>query len=267
MKIKKQTILGLTFLIALSALPLASSFASGKQIGRVSRTVSQTYPLSPTGRVSLENLNGDVRVVAWDRDEVMIEAVKRASSQERLDEVQIDIAADADSIRVKTQYPRRATKWADDEGRYNNPASVTYTLSVPRQARIAKIELINGALDIEGVAGEVQASSINGRVMARQLTGPVNLSTVNGTLEATFERFSESQQVSLSSVNGTVVLLVPAGASANLKADTVHGGIQNTFGFAVKEGTHVGRHLSGVLGEGSASIKLGNVNGSISIRN
>lgn len=261
---KRQNIITLILFSALSILP----FASRSQTSEVTEAFGQTYPLSPDGRVGLENINGNVRVTVWDRNEVRVDAVKRAYSQERLAEAKIEIDASPNAIHIKTQYPQRNNDWSDaEERRRNNPASVEYTLTVPRGARIDKIALINGSLDIENAAGEVVASSINGRVSARHLTGEVNLSTINGRLEATFERLSEPQRISLNSVNGPVVLIAPSYTSTELRASTVHGGIENTLGLQVEKGRHVGRSLSAVLGDGNAKIKLGNVNGSITIRN
>jgi len=52
---------------------------------------NQTYPLSPTGRVSIANINGDVHINVWDQGSVKVDAVKRAYSQQRLSEVTIDL--------------------------------------------------------------------------------------------------------------------------------------------------------------------------------
>ena len=147
----------------------------------------QTYPMSANGRVSLENINGSVRIAVWDQNEVKVDAVKRASRKERLAEAKIEINSTGDSVRIRTEYPDRDQTFTNEEGRrYNNPASVDYSLTIPRQARIDAVELINGSLEIDGATGDVKASSINGRVSAKSLTGDVKLSTVNGSLEATF---------------------------------------------------------------------------------
>jgi hypothetical protein len=53
----------------------------------------QTYPLSPTGRVSLENINGGVQIKVWDRAAVQVDAVKKAYRKERLAEVRIEVNA------------------------------------------------------------------------------------------------------------------------------------------------------------------------------
>ncbi len=227
----------------------------------------QTYPLAGGGRVSLQNINGAVRVGVWERNEVRVDAVKRAYTRERLDEAQIKVEATNDSVSVKTEYPNSSTSWTRDEsGRHRNPASVDYTLTVPRSVRLDKIDLINGALDIEGVSGDVNASSINGKLTARGLSGETKLSVINGRLEATFDRIDDAKPISLTSVNGPVVLTIPSNSNVELRASTVHGGITNDFGLSVRRGEYVGNDLAGLLGRGGTRIKMSNVNGSISIK-
>jgi DUF4097 and DUF4098 domain-containing protein YvlB len=225
----------------------------------------QSYPLTATGRVRIANINGNVHISAWDRNEVKVDAVKRAYSPERLSEATIDVTNTADSVIIKTKYAERNQNF-DSRTRENSSASIEYTLTVPRGARIEGVELVNGSLDIEGVQGEVRASLVNGRVKANDLSGEVNLSTVNGSIEVNAARLAESKGVTLNSVNGSIVLSMPSGASAQVRASTVHGPITNDFGLTVEEGQYVGRNLTGQIGSGGPRIRLNNVNGSISIK-
>jgi len=226
---------------------------------------NQTYPLTPTGRVSISNINGDVHISVWDRNEVKVDAVKRAYKPERLSEVTIEVNNTADSVLIKTKYPERNLNF-DGRNRENNPASVEYTLTIPRGARLDGAELVNGSLDIEGIQGDVQAALVNGEVKAGGLGGEVKLSTVNGAVEANVSRLTEAKSVNLSSVNGSIVLIVPSGASAQVRASTIHGGITNDFGLTVDDGQFVGHNLSGQIGSGGPRIRLNNVNGSIAIK-
>jgi DUF4097 and DUF4098 domain-containing protein YvlB len=225
----------------------------------------QTYPLSAAGRVSLSNINGGVQIKVWDRAAVQVDAIKKAYRKERLDEAKIDVTATEDNIRIKTDYPEGNQNFRSGEGRYNNPAIVEYTLTVPRKAVLDTIELVNGSLDIDGVEGNVKASSINGKVVARGLMGEAKLSTINGQLYATFTQLDESKPISLASVNGGVTLIIPSDSNASIRAGTVHGGITNDFGLQVQHGEYVGHNLEGQIGTGGPKIKLGNVNGSIKI--
>ena len=94
----------------------------------VTEDFHRTVPLSANGRVSLENINGNVTITGWERNEVQIDAVKKARDQQKLDEARIEVDASSDSVQIKTKYP---------EGRNNNnPATVTYELHVPRNARL-----------------------------------------------------------------------------------------------------------------------------------
>lgn len=255
----------LLMMLALVAIITAASAVMAQE--RVQEEFHQTYQLSPQGRVQLENINGSVRITGWDRNEVKVDAVKWAYLTERLNEAQIVVDANPESVRISTRYPDREQNFTDDRvGRRNNPATVEYTLFVPRGARIDSVELINGDLQIEGLSNDVRASSINGHVSARGLVGEAKLSTINGNLEATFNQLDASKSIALTSVNGNVTITIPSDANATLRASSVHGGINNDFGLPVRKGEYVGFDLAGQLGQGTTRIKLANVNGSINIR-
>ena len=232
---------------------------------QVTEEFHQTYPLSATGRVNLANINGGVKIKVWDRAAVQVDAIKKAYRRERLEEAKIEVTATEENIRIKTEYPDESMNFRSDERRYDNPATVEYSLTVPRKAILQAIELINGPVDIEGVEGSVKASSINGPVTVRGLTGEARLSTINGPLQAVFTQLDESKAISLSSVNGNVTLIIPSDANAQVRASTVHGMISNDFGIQVKHGEYVGHNLDGQIGSGGAKFKLQNVNGGIRI--
>lgn len=229
--------------------------------GSVTEELHKTYPISADGRVELDNINGPVHISSWDRNEVKVDAIKYADSKERLDEATIEIDAGSSSISIRTKYPRHDNTF--NWGSHNNPASVEYTLTVPRKARLDEIKLINGELDIAGVSGEVRASCINGRLEAHNLAGRANLSTINGHLDARFDQLA-GPFVELNSVNGSVDLTIPSDSKADVEASTVSGGISNDFGLHVSH-QFVGHNLRGELGSGGTHIKLSNVNGGIEI--
>ena len=248
------------------SVPNAEATTAVGEIGdELREEFHQTYPLSPTGRVGLENINGGVQIKVWDRAAVQVDAIKKAYRKDRLDEAKIEVNATEENIRIKTEYPDENQNFRSDNRRYDNPATVEYTLTVPRKAVLETIELINGSIDIEGVEGNVKATSINGAVTARGLVNEVRLSTINGELTATFTQLDETKPISLGSVNGSVTLIIPSNANASIRAGTVHGGISNDFGLKVKHGEYVGHSMDGQIGTGGPRIKLANVNGGIKI--
>ena len=228
--------------------------------GAFTEEFHQTYALAPDGRVELENINGPVHISTWDQNEVKVDAVKYADSKDRLADAHIEIDSSNDHLSIRTKYPEH-----DHWGSNNNPASVEYTLTVPRAARLDEIKLVNGALDLTGAAGEVHASCVNGQLEAHNLSGRAELSTVNGHLDVTFDQLPNSP-INLSSVNGAVEMTIPSDSKAEIEASTVSGRIENDFGLHQNRHQFVGNNLRGELGSGGPRIKLSSVNGRIEIR-
>jgi hypothetical protein len=243
----------------LAALGFNATFAHATDRGSVTEEFHQTYPLTSDGRVSLNNINGAAHISAWDRNEVKVDAVKRADDEEGLKNMEIRVNARPDSLSISTEY--RPQEHSYDDHHYS---SVEYTLTVPRNARLDEVQLINGALDVTGVLGEVRAECINGKLIANGLTNRAKLSTVNGMLQVKFDRMP-AESVDLESVNGRVELTLPSDAKASLEATTVHGPISNQFGLHTSNHM-IGHDLHGTLGGGGTRIRLSNVNGSIEVR-
>ncbi len=223
---------------------------------QVTQEFHKTVPLSADGRVSLSNINGDVEITGWNKNEVQIDAVKTAPDQQRLDEARIEVNGGGSSVKIETRYPSHITN--------NNPASVHYTLHVPQNARLDKIDLVNGSLNVQRVSGEVNADLVNGKLRASDLAGTADLATVNGTIDANYTSLNNVREIKLKSVNGSVDLLLPQSPNAGVSASTVNGSISTDFPLTVK-GHWVGKNMSGTLGSGGVHIELDNVNGSIHV--
>lgn len=232
-------------------------------LGGLARTLeesTETYAFNPGGSVSVENVNGDITIEAWDRNDVRVEYRITGGSEKAAGRVKVKINSDPDHLRIDTIYEQTNRWWGHDDG-----ASVHYSLKVPASAHLRRIETVNGSVEIAGVAGEVEAETVNGGIRASGLRSDAKLSTVNGSVEAEFDRFGERQRVSMESVNGRVEVRLPEDADVEVRAETVHGSLRNDFGIAVDKGL-VGSDLRGKLGDGSARLSLETVNGSIEIR-
>ena len=215
----------------------------------------RVYPLNPNGRIVIQNLYGDVRITAWDRDQVQVTAIKKSRDTKRVSDARVVVDSTYESISISTQYAG-----VDAE----HPASVEYRIMVPRNANLENVKLINGGLSIIGVAGSIKASSVNGSIRAEALEGQADLSTVNGLLEAAFSRIGSENLISLNSVNGPIRLAIPPGAGANVEARNLSGGIASDIGQTWRGAG--GHRMRSVGRKGGAQIRLHNVNGGISIR-
>ena len=200
----------------LSGALLAMVFAVGAH-AQVTQDFHRTVPLSADGRISLANINGSVEITGWDRNEVQIDAVKTAIDQQRLDEARIEVETSSNSVEIKTRYPEDHTN--------NHAASVHYTLHVPQNARLDRIDLVNGSLDVQKLTGEIDANLVNGKLRASDLTGEADLATVNGTIEADYTSLTNVRDIKLKSVNGSIDLTLPPSPNAEVSASVVNGSI------------------------------------------
>lgn len=248
---------------ALWAGAVALALAAGPAMADVEDTQEWSFDVDTGARVSLENVNGDIRVTAGPAGQVAVNARKKAGSQEYLDGLEIVIDAERDYVRIETRHPKSDGGWFN-WGK-NGSGSVAYTLSVPADANLDRIETVNGDVSIHGVGGTVKAATVNGGLDVADLEGDVGLETVNGSIEARFATLSGDQRVDAEAVNGKIRLRLPANASARVSAETVNGSIvADDFGLEPEKG-FVGRELSGDIGGGSARVSLDTVNGSIRI--
>ncbi len=223
----------------------------------------QSYPFNSDGKIEVSNINGSIKLEAWDRNEIKLVATKIANNRERLQDVDIKIDANQNSFSAKADYK----SWKNRNWSKEDRLSVNFELTVPRTAVLDKIESVNGSVELSNMTNYTEISAVNGSVKATNLRGTAKLSTVNGTVYADFDNLSDDSTISLGTVNGTVRLNIPSSTNATVKANTLNGNISNEFGLPIKKGEWVGRDLYGRIGTGNVKIKLSSVNGSLAINN
>jgi len=221
----------------------------------------QSFPLAAGGSVGLENVNGDVSIEVWERAELRMYAVKRASSPELLDGLEIKVKAGQGTVRIDTQYP--SMRHSDHES--GSFMKVEYLLTVPRSARLDDIDLVNGNLTVVGVEGGISVATVNGNIDVRDCAGDAEIGTVNGAIEARVDRLGYGDRLKMESVNGQVDLFLASSIGADLEVESVNGKLKNDFGIEVRKGKYVGSDFMGVVGSGGAKVELETVNGSINV--
>lgn len=246
-------------LLVVTSLLLSSAAAAD-----VKETEELSFDIAEGGRLSLENINGDIRITGGGGDQIEVTARKKAGTQEYLDNMEVVVDASDDYVRIETKHPKSEGRWYNWGG--DSSGSVSYEVSVPADIDLDTISTVNGSVRISAVSGNVKAETVNGDLDTSDLTANVKLETVNGGIEANFDELGGDQRVSAEAVNGKIVLKLPAEASARINAETVNGSIDaDDFGLEAEKG-FVGRDLDGEIGGGDARISLDTVNGSIRVR-
>ena len=73
-------------------------------IGTPKTEFRQSYALNPNGHIVVQNLYGDVEIMAWDRDMVLVQAIKRSTDPRRLDDAHIVVDSSSNLVSIRTQY-------------------------------------------------------------------------------------------------------------------------------------------------------------------
>lgn len=240
----------------LLAGPLLSACFVGSGLPRVRDTLVETRAFEPGGQFTLENVNGRVTVATWSEPKVRIEAEKAASSDSRLKGLRVEIVGEGRRVEVRTRMPGG---WL-----FGGGGQVEYRITLPADAQV-RVQTVNGAVEIEGVAGELRASTTNGSIHVTDAAGEVQASTVNGGIHARYRAASPDGRHRFSTTNGSVTVSLPEGAGGRLEASTVNGSVENDLPLESTERS-TRRRLEGRLGKGRGLLELSTVNGSIHLR-
>lgn len=222
---------------------------------------SRTAAFNATGEVSLHNVNGDIVIETWDRNEILIEGEKSARTEEELHAIELTIDLSEARAAIEVRLPKRSGGWF---GNNSIRGAVRFRLKVPATATLDEIKTVNSSIKIDGVRGAVTAQSVNGRVRAHDLAGNARLRTVNGQVEASFTAIAAQQELSFNTVNGSILVALPADAGLQLSGSVVNGHIDCDFPIQV-QGRLGGKRLSGTIGDGRTTLRAESVNGSIDL--
>jgi DUF4097 and DUF4098 domain-containing protein YvlB len=237
---------GLAAAVVMAALVAAPALAEQKFEEKFEKTV----PLSKTGLFSLGNISGKIEVMTWKEAQVKIEALKvsKADTQDKAKEnaakVTIEVAAEADTVRVETKYPKHnGGFWGGDSIK----VSVDYKVWIPEQAAVdlnsvsgdvevapvggkAKITCVSGDVGLRGAAGaeikltsgNLEMENISGDAYVKGVSGDIDITKVKGSIRA-------------EAVSGDIKLLEASDAST-IDVKTVSGDV--TYQGDLKPGAH-----------------------------
>lgn len=216
--------------------------------------INESRPLAADGRVSVENLKGEIIVRTWDRPEVRITGALGEGVEKLL------VEGGGDSVTIEVKYPSGGGGWFS-RGTESEPSRVevmmpaTASLDVDSvSARVEVAGLRGGRLSVDSVSGEVQVRE--SRVMS------VGIDTVSGDVDAALD----SPDITLDSVSGDIQLA--GGAGEELSVDTVSGDATLRLGEVQRvrmETVSGDLELSARLARGG-SLAADSVSGSVRLR-
>jgi len=252
----------------LAVVPVAQ--AQNRQTDRDAFTWSGRIP---DGRwIRVRNLNGAILVEPGSGDRVEVTGTKqwRRGDPETVHfEVQ-KFGPGGESVVICALWGTRSScdensyESHGDKSTRNNDVSVEFRVKVPRGVRVG-VYTINGGVTVDGATNEVEANTVNGSVEAATTGGPINATTVNGSVRVRIGRFTGDDDMSFSTVNGSVTAEFGGDIDADVDLGTVNGRFFTDYPVTVS-GRLDPRHLKARIGRGGPRIKLSTVNGNVELR-
>jgi DUF4097 and DUF4098 domain-containing protein YvlB len=199
--------------IALISGALLTSCGELGDFDRVKEDFHYSYPLQPGARLELDNRNGSIEIVGWDRNTIDVSGTKFASTTDRLQQVKINVSVSGNNALIATEWPKDS--WHGSYG-------AKYMIRVPRRTTLTRAQTTNGSVSVEDAEGGGHVTSTNGRISMARDTGDYDLHTTNGAIE--LEECSGSERVH--TTNGAVRGRLKAGS---IESESTNGAIELTL--------------------------------------
>ena len=241
--------------IGLFCAVLLSSCGDLGDFDRVKEDFHYTYPLQPGGRLELDNRNGSIEIIGWDRNTIDVSGTKFAPSSDRLKQIKINVSVSGNTASIATEWPRDS--WHGSYG-------AKYTIRAPRQTTLARAQTTNGSVSIEDLEGGGLVNSTNGRISMARDTGDYDVRTSNGAIE--FEECSGSERAH--TTNGAVRGRLKAGS---IDSESTNGSIDLTLmqpsnGQRIRAATTNGGIALALAEFHDNALNAATTNGSVTIR-
>jgi len=221
----------------------------------LSQDFQKAYTIPAGGIIRIRNVSGDVRVVGFAENRILVSAFKEGPDRDLL---QIEDRSDAGRVDLDVRYPERG----------NCNASVNFEVRVPSSTNynFDRVSSVSGNVEVSEVTGQIRAESVSGSVDVTNVAGLVSASTVSGNVEVQITKLQGTGDMSFRSISGNVNVRAPANLDADVEMSTVSGSLRTDFPIEVLERRYgPGRSARGRLGAGAHNLRITTVSGRVSL--
>jgi hypothetical protein len=251
------------------------------------QTISRTlqWPAGGGGHLlELSNINGSIHIVAEDRADVAVVAVRTVQRQGAADDrgPEVDFRSEGDRLLVcgdgshcGCHLENRGERRHDDESR--TTVRVDFDVRVPKKATLDVCAINGGPLHVAGTEGRYALRNVNGDLQMERVRGAGRATTVNGDIDASFLAAPDAPS-EFKTVNGRVKVTLPPSLSADLRLKTMNGGLYTDFdtaplparpGVQRRNGRSIytaDRFASVRVGQGGPELTFETLNGDVQVR-
>jgi hypothetical protein len=217
------------FLFAFAPFALVTLAVVGLQAAiRDTEHVSRTMKLSPGGTLKLKSFSGRVNITGWNRDEVSIEADRRAS-RDRLDHIQLEVRGDDRAVYIDANH-REPRWWSWND----NVVETDFDIKVPARTSLDD-SVFSAAVTISGVDGSHQIGGFSSHVRLEDVAGSVRAHTFSGPVDIEAREWRDGQSVDVDTFSGNVTLRVPGNANGLVTFNSFSGHLNSEVPLTLRD--------------------------------
>jgi hypothetical protein len=215
----------------ISGLVLLCLIIAAKSFAQTGSTETLTVPLSSPGKpysLKIQLVTGSIKVASYDGKDIIINATPRHDDDEEgSKEVENGMKRIASSGGFEV-----TAKEADNTVTVNtgNPnRAVDLDLKIPQDVKLKLGTVNDGEVVVENVRGELEVNNVNDKITLTNISGSVVANTVNGDVTVSFREVDPKAPMAFSTLNGDVLITLPADTKANLKIKSDNGDVFSDF--------------------------------------
>lgn len=212
--------------VAVALIGLCSPGAASAQ-AKETDTVNKVVPIAKDGLLSLKTFSGRVSIVAGDRSDVSIKALRRAT-RERLSRIQLEIRAEGGNVYIEAN--KRDEDWS---GKNDNVVETEFDIEVPRTVRL-DVHSFSSGVAVNGVRGGLEIEAFSGELRLVDCGGAVEAKTFSGGIRIGAAGAGNSPAIRAESFSGDIEATVAPTAKAAVEFETFSGDIQSDVELTLK---------------------------------
>lgn len=206
-------------MIAAAAVVLALASGNGGDHSRYSQTLTAIAPLASGGEVEIDDEFGNIVVSPGAAGSVKITAVKHASKESDLADMDMHIDAVDGAVKISTTFPG-VSLFAHQQD------SIDYDVRVPSGTKLI-IRGKYGDVEVSGVGGAIDADSQYGDVEVDGAVGPATLNSEYGNVTLSVTALQTGDRITMRTTFGDVDLTLPKGTKPHVRAKTFFGDVED----------------------------------------
>lgn len=222
----------------------------------------EVVPFMPGGTLSLENINGNIEIRGWEKEEVEVYAKKMFRPPDRtkfyvFPKRDIDPRIEFDQfenfLKIRTMEPSKE----------NQESIVDFYVDVPRSINLRDIIAQKGDILVSDLYGDVYVDLADGNIVIENYSGFLTASVIFGSVDASLYDLRKEDEIIITVSEGNITVYLEENAQAHLEASVPNGEVFSDF--ETEKSSESGKFELD-LGEDGAFISLTALNGDVKIR-